>query len=159
MRCHLRMRGLARWPIAALITAVPIAASADVQINRLTDMAFGALPTSGADQTQTESVCAASGLLGGLYSVTATGSGNGGIFTLANGSAALPYEVQWSSAAGQSAGTNLTAGSALTGLTAALLNCALGPNASLIVIIRGAQIVKATAGSYSGTLTIILSAN
>ncbi len=159
MRRDLRADGIAWRLMAALITAMPAAASADVQINRLSDMAFGALPTTGADQVQTESVCAASGLIGGLYSVTATGSGSGGLFTLANGSAALPYEVQWSATAGQSSGTNLTAGSALTGLTAALLNCTLGPNASLIVVIRGAQIVKATAGSYSGTLTIILSAN
>ena len=158
MRRHLRARRFGRWAAAAAFAALPSVASAQVQINALSDLAFGSLPTTGADQTQTESVCAVSGLLGGRYSVTATGSASGA-FALANGSNLLPYEVQWASSGGQSSGTNLTAGSTLTGQTAPLLNCALGASATLIVIIRGTQIVKAAAGSYSGTLTIILSAS
>lgn len=159
MRRHRHGRAIALPAIAALIAAMPVEAPAQMLLTRLSDMTFGALPTTGADQTQSESVCATSGVVGGYYSVTATGSGSGGAFALANGSAALPYDVQWSSTPGQSSGTALTAGSPLSGQTTALLNCTLTLTASLIVVIRGVQIVKATAGSYSGTLTITISPN
>lgn len=155
-----------RAALAALLVALcallaPARVSAQVQITRLSDVAFGTITAVGVDQVQSQSVCAFSGLLGGRYTVTATGSGAGGAFTLGNGSALLPYEVQWNgSAAGQSSGTNLTPGSPLTGQTM-LLSCPLtaATNASLIVLLRATALTTATAGNYTGTLTVILAAN
>jgi hypothetical protein len=146
---------------AALLMALPSVAHAQsVRITGLTDMPFGSLPTTGVDQQMNESVCADRLLLNAGYSVTATGSGTGNAFTLSNGTTALPYEVQWSSSAGQTSGTNLNAGVTLTGQNASLVCTLLGSaDASLIVLIRGTKIASAKAGSYSGTLTIILSAN
>jgi hypothetical protein len=152
--------------IAAAILALgmllmPAAARAqNVQISRLSDVSFGTITNVGVDQVQSQSVCAFSGLLGGRYTLTATGSGSGGAFTLSNGSSALPYEVQWSTSSGQSSGTNLVAGSALTGQTM-LLSCPVlqTTNASLIIILRSTALSTVTAGNYSGTLTVILSAN
>ena len=136
------------------------AAAQSVQISNLADMAFGVVTDVGSDQIQAQSVCAYSGLLGGRYTVTASGSGGGGTFTLSNGSATLPYEVQWSAAAGQTSGTNLVAGRPLAGQTM-LLSCPVlqTNNASLIVILRGTALSAARSGSYTGSLTLILSAN
>ena len=131
-----------------------------VRISGLSDLDFGMITDVAPDRTLGESICAFSGLLGGRYSVTASGSGAGGAFTLANGAATLPYEVQWSTTAGRTSGTNLAPGVALTGQTM-LLSCPVlqTANASLIVILRSGSLSVATAGDYSGTLTIILSAS
>lgn len=136
------------------------AAAQGVQISHLSDVSFGTIANVGVDQVQSQSVCAFSGLLGGRYSLTATGSGAGGAFTLANGSGVLAYEVQWNGTSGQSSGTNLVSGTSLTGQTM-LLSCPLlqATNSSLIVILRGTALSVATAGNYGGTLTIMLAAD
>lgn len=146
---------------ATLLVLAPCPLGAqNLMISGLADVAFGTLPTPGADQTKAQSVCAYSGLLGGRYSVSATGSGTGGAFTLANGTYEMPYEVQWSASAGQTTGTALTSGTSITGRTGALSCPTLAAsNASLILLIRSAAIAEARAGSYSGTLTILLSPN
>lgn len=144
---------------ASLCATMPAVAQ-NVQISNLSDMGFGLVTDVGSDQVQAQSVCTYSGLLGGRYTVTASGSGAGGAFTLSNGSATLPYEVQWSPSAGQTSGTNLVAGRPLAGQTM-LLSCPVlqANNASLIVILRGTALSAARSGSYTGALTIILSAN
>lgn len=136
------------------------ASGQSVLVTGLSDIGFGTITSFGADRTQSQSLCAFSGLLGGRYTVAASGSGTAGAFTLANGASQLPYEVQWSTSSGQTSGTNLTAGVPLTGQTM-LLGCPIlqTSNASLTVVLRAAALSAATAGAYTGTLTIILSAN
>ncbi len=153
------IRRIATAALALVAVAAPAAAQS-VQVSGLTDVAFGTIGAFGTDLVRSQSLCAFSGLLGGRYAVTASGSGAGGAFTLSNGAAALPYEVQWSTAAGQSAGTSLTANVPLSGQTM-LLSCPVlqTTNTSLIVILRAANLGVATAGNYSGTLTVILAAN
>ncbi|MBB3691934.1 hypothetical protein [Sphingomonas sp. BK580] len=153
------MRRLAAAALALAVHAPPAAAQ-NVQVSGLSDVAFGTITGFGADLVRSQSICAFSGLLGGRYTVTAVGSGTGGAFTLSNGAAALPYEVQWSTSAGQNSGTGLTANVPLSGQTM-LLSCPVlqVTNTSLIVILRAASLSTATAGNYSGTLTVILSAN
>ncbi|WP_150531646.1 hypothetical protein, partial [Staphylococcus aureus] len=111
------------------------ASAQNVQITQLSDVSFGTITNMGVEQVRSQSVCAYSGLLGGRYSLTAAGSGAGGAFTLSNGASVLPYEVQWNTSAGQSSGTNLVSGTALTGQTV-LLSCPIlqTTNSSLIVI-------------------------
>ena len=154
---------LAAWLLTVLIPALLVctpAYAANVQIFGLSDVSFGTLSSVSADVTSSQSVCAYAGLLGGRYSITASGSGSNGAFTLTNGSALLPYEVQWAGTSGQATGTALTANAALSGQTT-LLNCLLGltTDASLIVILRGTSLSAATAGSYSGTLTLLIAPN
>lgn len=158
-RAHL-WHWVRRLTLIASLTAMPAAHAQQVQITKLSDVAFGTITNVGVDQVQSQSVCAYSGVLGGRYTITASGSGSGGAFTLANGSATMPYEVQWATSAGQTSGTNLTSGTALTGQTM-LLSCPLlaSVNSSLIIILRGTTLSTARAGSYNGTLTVILSAN
>ena len=61
---------------------------------------------------------------------------------------------------GQSSGTQLAPNVPLGGLDAAATEetCSTGPasDASLIVILRAANLGNAIAGSYSGTLTLVL---
>ncbi|MBW6526471.1 hypothetical protein KZ813_06420 [Sphingomonas sp. RHCKR7] len=154
------MRRLAAAAALALAAAATPAGAQSVQVSGLSDVAFGTITGFGADLVRSQSICAYSGLLGGRYTVTASGSGAGGAFTLSNGAAVLPYEVQWSNSAGQSSGTGLTANVPLAGQTM-LLSCPVlqATNTSLIVILRAASLSTATAGNFTGTLTVILSAN
>lgn len=95
------------------------------------------------------------------YNVTATGSGSGNAFTLANGASSVPYSVEWSGNSGQTSGTPLTAGTALGGLvsTATSATCASGPSStsSLIVRISSASLqTMQAATTYTGTLTLVV---
>ena len=98
----------------------------------------------------------------GLYSVRASGSGTGGALTLAGSGAPMPYDVQWSASPNQSTGTALPANTTVTGFADGLVNqtCALvnTTSASLIVVLRSAALSSAGAGSYSGTLTLVIAA-
>lgn len=141
--------------------ADPAAAQAsNVRITGLSDVAFGTLSTSGADAILSQSVCAYSNSATKGYRVTASGSGASGAFTLASGARTLAYEVQWNKLSGQASGSSLSPNVALTGQTSTATQqaCNSGPatSGSLIVIIRGSSAGIATAGSYSGTLTLVL---
>lgn len=152
-----RGKRLALGCTALLLAAAP----AHAQKVRLTDVSnvnFGTLANLEADHAQSQSVCAFSS--SARYSVRATGSGTGGAFSISSGSRTLDYEVQWSSSPGQASGAALSSGVTRGGFTSGAKNhqCKGGPSAAatLIVILRGASVSRATAGSYSGTLTIIL---
>ena len=132
-----------------------------VRISGLSDVSFvNADPTSAA--TNAQNVCVWSNTSTRGYSITATGSGSGSAFTLANGAnPAVPYTVQWAGSAGQSSGTGLASGAALTGLTSTATNsdCSAGPSASasLIVTIGSSTLQSMVAGvNYTGSLTLVV---
>jgi hypothetical protein len=132
---------------------------ARAQISGLTDIAFGTVdPASAASQA--ENVCVWSNTSGKGYQVTATGSGASNAFTLTNGTTTLPYSVEWAATSGQSSGTALATGTALTGLasTATSPTCAAGPTstASLVVKMSAANLQAAVASTYNGTLTLVV---
>ena len=135
-------------------------ASAKVRITGLSDVSFGTISNLTVDSVQSQSVCAYASGSNPTYSVRADGSGAGGAFTLSSGSATLAYGVRWNNQAGQSNGTALTAGASLGGQTtnAQNMTCSNGPptTASLIVTLPATSLSSATAGTYNGTLTIIL---
>jgi hypothetical protein len=145
--------------LLASVNASPASAQT-VRITKLADVDFATVANLGADQTRTQSVCAFSSTTGGRYRVTASGSGSGGAFTLASGARTLAYEVQWNSAPGQATGISLSSNVARGGFTSAARNqqCTSGDatTASLIVVLRAAQLSAASAGAYTGTLSIIL---
>jgi spore coat protein U-like protein len=146
---------------AAVVALSPHAVAAQqVRINKLTNVAFGTIANLGVDASIAQSVCAYSTTATKGYNVRATGSGTGGAFTLLSGARTMVYEVQWNGSAGQTTGTSLTAGVAKTGFksTATASGCTTGPltSASLVVILRAATLSNATAGTYNGTLTLIL---
>jgi hypothetical protein len=131
-----------------------------VQLTGLSDVSFTnqdpATPAANA-----QNVCVWSNTSTKGYNVTATGSGAGSAFTLANGAATVPYSVEWSGSSGQASGTALTAGAALTGLTSTATNatCSAGASssASLIVKISSANLQNMQAATtYTGTLTLVV---
>lgn len=131
-----------------------------VRISGLTDVAFTSVDPS-VDVANAQNVCVWSNTSTKGYRLTATGSGASNAFTLANAALTVPYTVEWSGSSGQTGGTSLTAGTALTGLlsTATNSNCASGPSASasLIVKIGAASLQTMDAStSYTGTLTLLV---
>jgi hypothetical protein len=92
--------------------------------------------------------------------VTAIGTGPGGSFELSSGSLSLPFEVQWSSSAGQSSGAQVSPNVPLTGqvTTATQQTCSSGPatSASLIVVLRSSALSSAMAGTYNGSITLLV---
>ncbi len=110
------------------------------QITGLTDISFSAVdPATAATSSQSDCVWSNTATKG--YSITATGSGTSGAFTLANSA--------------------LTAGTALGGLTTTAANptCSTGAatTSSLIVSISAPNLQGMAAGaSYTGTLTLLV---
>jgi hypothetical protein len=157
-----RFLGLALlWALLAL-PASPGAAQ-QVRINRLTDVGFGTISNFTTDLILTRNICVFSTATGRRYSVTARGSGTANAFTLASGTNRLPYEVQWAQTSAATSGIALTTGVPLTGqVTAATSSgCISAPTrtATLITILRANQTSAATAGSYSGVLTLVIAPN
>lgn len=147
--------------VLLLATASPaIAASNNVRITGLTDVAFGLLSNLSSDAVSSQNICVYANSASNGYNVRATGSGPAGAFSLASAASNLPFEVQWNSASGQNSGAQLTANVALSGQvsTATQQTCNSGPaaSASLIVILRTAALSSATAGSYNGSLTLVI---
>lgn len=132
-----------------------------VQISKLTDLVFGTVdPTANA--AKTENVCVWSNTSGRTYQITASGSGGGAsnTFALTDGTTELPYSVEWAASSGQTSGTALATGTALTGLTSSATNptCSVGSatTASLIVKMAASDLQAAVASSYTGTLTLVV---
>ena len=143
-----------------LVAAPAFAASNKVRITKLSDVAFGTIANLGSDAVRSQSVCVYSDTNTNGYNVTATGTGPGGTFRLSSGPQALSYEVQWSGSPGQNSGVQLSPSLPLTGQTSSATNqmCNAGPatSASLIVVLRSTALSSATAGTYNGTLTLVV---
>lgn len=168
---HRRLAARAARPFASAITAIagallswpsPASAAANdkVRITGLSDIAFGSIANLGADSVRNESLCLYSNSATSGYNVTATGNGAGGAFELSSGGLSLPFELQWSSASGQSSGTQLRPNVPLTGQvsTATQQACGSGPatTASLIVVLRSSALSSAAAGTYNGSITLLV---
>lgn len=158
------MRAMLPGIMAALCSFALASEQAEAQTVRLTklsDVAFGNVATA-SDITRAQNVCAYASNLSGLYSVRASGSGAGGALTLAGPGAPMAYQVQWSATVGATSGTalpaNTTVGGFNDGNVVETCNLISTSSASLIVILRAAALGAATAGSYSGTLTLVLGA-
>ena len=132
-----------------------------VRISSLSDVPLGTISNFTSDYVRTQSVCLyAKAPPADNYRITATGSGSGGVFSLSSGNDTLPYYVQWSNASDQSNGTLLSPNTPLTGLPnfARSPDCSNGPatTASLIVTVRSSDLAGAIAGSYRGSLTLLV---
>lgn len=150
-------KGLA---LAAMVWSSAAPAGNNVRITGLSDVAFGTLANLSSDAVRSQNVCVFSNSPTNGYNIQATGSGSGGGFILASGGRTLAYEVQWAQLSGQTTGTQLSPNVSLTGQVSAATqpSCNSGPasSASLIVILRAGQLSTAAAGSYSGTLTLLV---
>ena len=134
------------------------AASIKGRITGLSDVAFGQITTA-SDVSISQTICVYSST--GSYYVTASSAE--GSFALTSGAGNLTYRVEWSGTAGQSSGTSLLYNQMSGPFTsiASQQTCNSGPasSASLIVTIPATASSVATAGSYSGTLTLMIEPN
>lgn len=146
--------------IVSLASAPPAGAADKVRLTGLTDVAFGAVGNLTADAVQMQNICIYSSSSTSGYHVAATGTGAGGSFELSSGIGTLPFDVAWNSAPGQTSGTLLTPSVPLTGQvsSATQQTCNSGPatTGSLIIILRSTGLSSAMAGTYNGTLTLVV---
>lgn len=158
------VRGIA--PVLAILliagTHSSPASAKKVRITGLSDVDFGLIINLSAENRRSQSVCLFSSSAGSAYSISAWGSGPAGSFALANGASSLAYDVEWSQQAGQNTGTRLSANGTLPNQTSAATNqlCNGGPatSASLIIVLRAADLTQAREGTYSGSLTVLIAA-
>ena len=141
---------------------ITVSVPSRVQITGLTDVAFTNVdPTTTATNAQSNCVWSNTATKG--YTITATGSGTSGAFTLSSGSLTpIVYTVQWNQSTGQTSGSALTAATASSTFnsTATTPTCATAPStsSSLIVSISSAQLLNmASLTTYTGTLTLLVS--
>lgn len=157
-----RMLGCA-FGISSAATPAGGAWAQQVQIFSLSDAQFGTISSISAPQSLSQTLCIYSPLLRG-YSIKATGSSSGGPFTISNGSTPMPYTVQWAFSGGQTIGSALTSGVSLSGNPGLSLLCGglfglLASNASLIITLPANSLAAAQAGTYTGTLSLMVSPN
>ena len=149
------------FAVAVLFAAGPAAAANNrVRITNLSDVAFGTIANLGVDAIQKQNVCVYADTNTNGYNVTGIGTGPGGAFQLSSGANSMSFDVLWSSSAGQSTGAQLTPNVPLTGQVsgAAQQTCNSGPanTASLVLVLRSIALSSAVAGSYNGTLTLVI---
>lgn len=132
-----------------------------VQITGLTDIDFSSSDPM-VQATNSQSNCVWSNTATKGYTITATGSGAGGAFTLASGALTpVSYSVLWSQTAAQTTGTSLTAATASSGFvsTATRPACIAAPStsSSLTVQIATNELQHmASLTDYTGTLTLLV---
>lgn len=145
----------------AALSAEPAAAQ-KARITGLTDVSFGQPANLQIDHVRSQSVCVFSNGPGARYGVTAAGSGPNGAFQLSSGMQVLAYEVLWSPEASRNNGNLLQANRLQSSYASQATHqfCNNGPStsASLSVVIRAADLSRAVEGAYSGTLSILISA-
>jgi hypothetical protein len=141
---------------------------ARANITNLTDLQVTGWVIGDGAVTMTEDVCVYSTRPSGGYTVQATGSGTAGAFTLANGAKTIDYTVLWNAGGVGSlsdSGTSLTAAMVSGPLTHAATDSSTcsgitpGPTARLVVGVTKAEMTGASAGSYTGTLTLMITPN
>ena len=133
-----------------------------VRITNLNDVSFPGVDVT-SNVSNAQGVCVWSNTATKGYNITATGNGASSAFTLDGGASTspMPYSVQWNQSSGQTSGTALTKGVALTGQISTATNqtCASGPSAtaSLIVSILATDLASAVSSTtYSGVLTLVV---
>lgn len=176
------VRGLVGLPVAALVAVGALAGPAHAAtqgsigatstgsvaitatvpnralITSLSDVTFtNADPSVAASSSQ--GPCVWSNTSTRNYTITASGSGSAGAFTLAAGSSVIPYSVGWANSANATSLTSLTAGTASSAVAsnATNISCGGSGNSTLKVTIGASDLQDMIAThSYTGTLTLVV---
>jgi hypothetical protein len=147
----------AAFCLALLALALFIApASAQlVQITSVGNFNFGTWSGSG-NLHSSDDVCIYKSSGGTTYVVTASGSGGGGAFTIAKAGGTLAYEVRWKQSGGVLSQLTANVGAGFSGASNSF-TCNGTPNATVDITFTLAALSAAKAGTYTGTLTILIS--
>lgn len=98
---------------------------------------------------------------GALYSVTATGSGVGGVFSVSNGSVPVAFNAQWNDGGGAQVLSPGVAMGNRANANSTSVDCAggTGNNATFSVTVPAANLQTATGtGTFSGSVTLTVQA-
>jgi len=131
----------------------PVAEAADMRVSGFIDFNFGTW-SSGTLSTSGD-LCVYKSI-GDTYNVTATGSGAGGAFSVADGGNTVAYTVDW---ARKSSGfTTLTSGAAsnFSGANESSTDCGGVMTSTLRINFPDTNLQGAVPGNYSGELTILV---
>lgn len=133
------------------------APSSNVKVSSLDGIAFG---TYGSTQTNNlsadEHFCIYSTASNGAYEITVSSPNQvGGNFRLTRGSEFIPYTLYFSPT-GSGSGTNLVSTSSLSGNGSSSIDCLGVDNATLTAEILSTNIFIASAGTYTDTLTLVV---
>lgn len=141
--------------------SVSITVPTRVMISKMDDLAFGTWTASG-DMAQDDDVCVYTSDATGRYKVTLTGNGPSGEFQVDDGNSNIAsYQVWWNDEKGTVNGVQVSSGTALASQTTACTSnssCSgCGSNsANFKVKFTSAELSSAIAGSYTGTLSIVV---
>lgn len=140
--------------------SITITIPARVQITKLRDLQPPTFTGSGA-RSEGADLCIYTNSTAGRYRVTAVGSGSGGAFKIKNQTTLeeLDYALNWNDQNGTSGGVPISSGTALTnqtGADTASTNCSGGTNSNLQVTFSEQNLLAAEAGTYSGSLSIMV---
>lgn len=129
----------------------------EVRISALQDIDLGTF--AGVDASGSSTACIYRNTAP-TYQITGTGSGAANAFTLTNGIDTVDYSVSYTTSG---AAQSLTSGVALTGQTGAdqtSTTCGgTGNNGTVGVTVAAADAAALPAGTYNGTLTLVVAPN
>ncbi len=127
-----------------------------VRVNNLNDIDLGTFTGAAGDLSGSDNFCIYRNGTGN-YNITMTGSGTASAFTLTDGSNTLPYSVSFTNGSANA----ITSGNSLAAQAGAFTandNCNSGvnDNVSVSVTVANSDLSSVPAGSYSGTLTMVV---
>lgn len=138
------------------------------RISGIADLSFGTFAHTGSARIKlNDDVCVFTNDASGQYRITAHGNGADSAFTLVktdDPNSTLPYGVAWNDESGTTGNFALTAGvtypSNLTGANTSSSTCLTGLNntANFEVVLSPVLLLARDAGTYTGTLTLTISA-
>ncbi|TQV89035.1 hypothetical protein [Aliikangiella coralliicola] len=126
-----------------------------VRVSNLNDINLGNFNGGAGDLSGSDTFCVYRNGAGN-YNINMSGSGAANAYTLASGANTLPYAVEFVNGATTTA---MATGTALTGQTGANTTsdtCGGADNVSLNVTVANGDLAAAPAGTYTGTLTIVV---
>ncbi|MEM6638801.1 MAG: hypothetical protein AAF610_02775 [Pseudomonadota bacterium] len=133
---------------------ITLAVNDEVRISNLTDINLGVF--AGADAVGSTAACVYRNGTG-AYRITATGSGAGGAFSLTDGTNSVNYAVEFDDGTGSLAMGTATPLIGRTGADPASATCATtGNNATVTTTVAAADGAALPAGTYTGTLTLLV---
>lgn len=125
------------------------------QITGIADITESDYASGGLDIS--DDVCIYTNTATHHYLVTATGDGASNAFTIADGSNTIPYTVRWKATAGAGAAIALTTATISGQITGATNTYpCVTDNAAFRIAATHNNIMSVPSGTYTGTLTILI---
>ncbi len=126
----------------------------EVRISNLTDINLGVF--AGADAIGSSNACVYRNGTG-AYQITASGDGAGGAFTLTDGTNSVAYSIDYDDGTGAQPMTTGITVLGRSGADPASSTCATtGDNATVTATVAAVDAATLPAGTYAGTLTLLV---